>query len=70
MAQRRWQVEEFTHKAGLGLPQFRETVQRRVLKFLDKEGLESTDCHITWHTEPYGKDEKETLIVAQVFYRK
>lgn len=70
MAQKRWRVEEFTHKAGLGLPQFRETVQRQVLKFLDTEGFKPTDCHITTHTEPYGKDEKETLIVAQIFYWK
>jgi hypothetical protein len=70
MAQKRWQVEEFTHRAGLGLPQFRETVQLQVLEFLNKKGLAPEDCCISWHTEPYGKDENETLIVAQVFYRR
>lgn len=70
MAQKRWRVKEFTHKAGLGLPQFRETVQRQVLGFLDEENLTPEDCCISWHTEPYGKDENETLIVVQVYYRK
>ena len=55
---------------GLGLPQFRETVQRQVLEFLDKENLAPEDCCISWHTEPYGKDENGTLIVAQVYYQK
>lgn len=55
MARKRWQVEEFTKKAGLGLPQFRETVQRQVLEFLDKENLAPKDCCITWHIEPYGQ---------------
>ena len=70
MPQKRWRVEEFTHKAGLGLPQFRETVQRQVKEFLNKENLAPTDCCISWHTEPYGQNEDETLIVAQVFYYK
>lgn len=70
MAQKRWRVEEFTHKLGLGLPQFRETVQRQVLEFLNRENLAPQDCCITWHTEPYGQDETETLIVAQVYYHR
>ena len=70
MAQKRWHVEEFTHKAGLGLPQFRETVQRKVLEFLAKENITPADCCISWHTEPYGKDEDEIIIVAQVYYRR
>lgn len=70
MARKRWRVKEFTHKLGLGLPQFRETVQRQVLEFLDKENLALADCCISWHTETSGKDEDETIIVAQVYYRK
>ncbi len=70
MPSKRWRVEEFTHKTALGLPQFRETVQRQVLEFLNKENIAPADCCVSWHTEPYGRDEDETLIIAQVFYRK
>lgn len=70
MARRRWQRKEFTKKTDMGIGLARESLAREMMEFLDAENLAPEDCCISWHTEPAGKDEDETVIVAQVFYRK
>ena len=70
MARKHWQRKEFTKKTDMGIGLARESLAMEMMGFLDKENLAPADCYISWHTEPSGKDEDETLIVAQVFYRK
>lgn len=70
MAQKRWRRKEFTKKTDMGLGLARESLAREMMEFLDKENLAPSDCCISWHTEPSGQNEDETVIVAQVYYRK
>ena len=70
MARKRWQRKEFTKKADMGIGLARESLGREMKEFHDKENIAPADCCISWHPAPSGKDEDETVIVAQVFYRR